>query len=632
MLEPLLGLLLITLLAWVILLIGLPELLIWLARRNTRQRHELIQRVRRLENNLDAIAGQLEPFRALQAPQYRQMIEIIAGLLRDVRSGRQALAAMRTLRFPPISRTAWPVQHFVSHPRDVGDIITTFWRLRQLRRSLEAANRTLAAVRERLQELRQMPEQFRRSCEAVLARLGAVQALLQKEQRAGIVALGRWRAESGRLQQAAHTLKQRLEVGTSMALAQADQIGRELYALEEAVGQLEGDVRTVHQDRLAFDARRETVVVSLDALGDMPPELRPVRDVIETLLAETADLRQQLAFDRAEPLLKSCEQWLQLGKTFQATTAQVNQLLRSQHDSLDPVAINQVQAQLERAYQNLAGMRILANRQPHAPLPPHANEAVSSLGTSLGQVQAQATRVEEQFKREAREQEQVAKRQAHELVQAWKRLGRIMKLARSEPLAQRFHSLMEQRPAASGKPAALRAWALQAAELEQDILESAGYLQYRLNLIGQWMNQLSALLRELDASGATAWACLQQQADEIKRLGEDLQQRWKNARRPGWLDETHERLDDVKLHYQTLQQDYDTLDHHLYRLNELYGRIEETIMVIQQTADTIDPNTWERIMTLVESNYQHAFQALTCEEAMDFLRRAEEFASKLALQ
>ena len=632
MVEPLLGLLLITLLAWAILLVGLPELLTWLARRNAQQRRQLIQAVRRLENDLTSLLRQLEPFRNLQAPQYRHTYEMITGLLANVQKSRHDLVTTNVLRFPHIPTVVWPVRHFASHPQDAAGIVATFRRLRRLQRSLAAGNRTLAEAQAHLEELQQMPEQLRQESEALLARLESVQAILQEEQRQGVVALGKWRAEQGRWQQSAQALRRRLGAAADISLEQADQLGQELDHVAAALTELEGGVQALQRDRLAFDARRGTVTAALAALGDLPPPLKPVADVVHTVLAETADLRRDLAFDQAEPLLKTGQQWIELGRTFQSTEALVGQLLRLRDDSLDPAAINQVSSQLQRAYQSLASLNVLAGRRPYTPLPAHIVSTVTSLVATLAQIQKQAASVQEQYKREAREQEQIVKGRAHELVRAWNTLRRIIKLNNNEPLAKRYHSLLEQRPAANGRPAQLRAWALRAAELQHDILESAGYLQYRLNLIAEWMNQLSGFLRELDTNEATAWHCLQQQVAEIKQTGLALQQLWKEARGTGWLDETHERLDNVKLHYQKLQQDYEAMDRYLYQLNQMDGRIEETIGVVQQTADNIDPMTLSRMMELVTSNQQRAFEASTCQEAIELLQRAETFANQLAMR
>ena len=631
MLEPLLGLLLITLVAWAILLIGLPELLVWLAGRNARQRRQLIQSVRHLENDLTHLLRQVEPFHNLQAPQYRHTYEMITGLLANVQKSRRDLVTMSALRFPHIPTAVWTVRYFASQPQDAASIVATFRHLRRLRRSLDAAKRVLAEAQERLKELQRMPERFRQESEALLGRLEAVQTILQEEQRQGVVALEKWRTEHGRWQQSAQALQRRL-AAADISLEEADRLGQELAAVATALTQLEGSVQALHRDRLAFDARREAVTTSLAELGDMPRPLKPVAEVVHTLLAETADLRRDLAFDEAEPLLKTCQQWIELGRTFYFTQTQVDELLRLRDDSLDPAAIDEVSSHLQRAYQSLASVNVLAGRQPYAPLPAPVSGTIASLTAALVQIQAQAASVQDQFKRETKEQEQIVKGRAHELVRAWNTLRRIIKLDNNEPLAKRYQSLMAQRAAANGRPAQLRAWALRAAELQHDILESASYLQHRLNVIAEWMNQLSAFLREVDANEAMAWSCLQQQVAEIKEAGQALQHRWKNARATGWLDETHQRLDDVKLHYQKLQQDYEAMDRYLYQLNQMDGRIEETMGMVQQTADNIDPMTLSRMMGLVISNQQRAFEAATCQEALELLQRAETFANQLAMQ
>lgn len=629
--EPLLVLLFVTLLAWVLLLLGLPELLFWLAARNIRQRRQLVQAVRRQEKGLKSILRQLEPFQGLQATQYRQTYEMTRSLLDSVQSSRRALVTMNGLRFPHLPAAGWPIRHFLSHRRDATDIVNTWRRLRQLQRSVEAGNRTLAQARAQLQQLHQVPEKLQKEVEALLARLSAVHDILQEEQREGIVVLRRWQTEHRRLQQSAQGLQQRLGSVTDIPLQQADQLGQELDHLGAALAQLEKGVQALHQDRQAFDARRQMVVVALSALGDLPPSLKPVADVTKTLLAETADLRRNLAFDQAEPLLKTCEQWIELGKIFQTTEAMVGQLRQQRDDALNPSAISQVSDQLQEAYQNLASLDVLAGRQAYAPLPAQVNGAVASIAERLVQIQKQAGAVQEQYKREAREQDQIAKGQAHELVKAWNSLRRVVKLANNEQLAERYHSLMQQRPAASGKPAQLRAWAVQAAEVRQDILESAGYLQYRLNLIGQWMNQLAAFLKELDTSEATVWRCLQPQVAAMKQVGQGLQEGWKNVRKSGRLDEIHQKLDDIKLQYQQLQQDYQEMEHRLYQLSQMDGRIQETVAVIQETAYNIDPTTLDRMMELINSNYERAYQVATYEEAIAALQRAEEFVNKLAM-
>lgn len=625
--ESLLLLLLVTLVALAALLVGLPELLLWLNDRNARQRHELTQAARRLESDLQIAARQVEPFRSLQAPQYRHIYETTAGLLRDVQAARHALVTASRLRFPQVPTAVWPVQHFAVYPSDAAGIMTTFWQLRRLHRSLAAGNRSLGLVQKQVEQLRQMPAQFKQESAALLAQLETIHQTIQAEQQAGVAALADMVAEHGRLQQAARAVERQLAQATSLSLEQADQIGQEIDRLETAAADLARRAQAVHQERSALDAQRQAVQSAWSALGQTPPTLKPISDLVGKLLAEATELRRRADFAQAATLLKACAPWIELVKAFQATDAHVAQLRPLQHSTLNPAAIEQVQAALQQAYQILAELDESGRRQPYTPPPPAMTETAAGLMTTLAQIQAQARQVQVYYNREVQEQEQHARLQERALNQAWQRLGRLMKLDKNDRLAQQYATLQTARKEVAGKPAHLRSWIWEAAELQQDILDSADYLQYRLEHVSAWVNQLPAYVVELEDAGVMAWGCLQPQAADIRRMVQDLQQRWKRAR-TGWLDETHEELDAMKLQYQQLQDAFQTVDHNLYQLNELHGRIQATMSMIQATAEHLNPAQFTQ-MELAVDRHARAFEALTCDQALTLLRQAEEFANRL---
>jgi DNA repair exonuclease SbcCD ATPase subunit len=632
--ESLAGILIVTVLFLVLLLVAIPEFLRWLAGYNVRQRHYLVQAIRRLENNFETIARQLEPYRILQAPQYRQIYDSVTGQLQQIQSNRRSIASPSSMYFPRVPATGWPVRHFVNQPEDAARILTMFRRLRQLQKVVDRGQATLTTVQQDLGRLQQMPMQFKHECEAALARLQAVRTTLQEERKEGLTLLEALEAEYGRLQHTAITLSRQLGAPSTVSLEQADHIGRTLRSLDDPLADLEQQTQSIHQERVTFDRQYQEATKGLAdmkagmaGLDESSGRLTPLFTAIHTLQNEAWQLRQQVAFPQAEALLTDGKQLVAFGKAVITTTLQVNDLLTRQDDFLTPDSINHTGEELQMIYGRLQEhIGRAARRQQFAPLPRYIHESLATMTTHLQQIQGQVQNIEAQHRMVTRQLEREADQRINELTRAWRILQKIVPLAEGDPLTKRYRGLLQQREAMKGKPVQLQIYSARVSELSQDIQATDHYLRSRLQAMAESMRSFPAFVNQAEQQ-AGEWLCLQPYVAQIKENATTIRQLWPKIAAAKRLAETHQRLDQIKLLHQQMQHAYREMVSHLHQLDRLDKVIQEKVALIE-TPDDPDPVRTQRVLSVLDLHYNQAIQANSCAEALDSLQQAEKFVNE----
>lgn len=633
--NSLLGILFVTVLFLLIVVGLLPELLRWLAGRNIQQRRQLVQAVRHLEQDLETLSDQLRPFHTLQAPQYRRIDEQVTQLLVQVHASRQAIAAPGTLLFPHLKPDQPGVQHFASYPQDAGRIVYTWHRLRSLQQLVAQGEAVLDEAYQELGRLHQMPQQFYTDSETILQQLQQVRDRLQQERSAGVTALETWEEAYGRLRQQAAQIKQQLQVADTISLEQADQLGQSLHTVETALADLDEGTQQLQQARLAFDEKyheHSQTFADVEARVDptrVPEGLRLLVGLIATMHEETAVLRRNAQFSDATILLANSNSLIALTADTLIADQRVQALLPIMADSLAAEAIATLHQQLQRGEDELVDHLDQLTRQPNDPLPQSLLTALHHWQSQMQHIQSQATTLHQTHQETAQQLARELNQTITELNRTWQALQRTLPLAAGDLLAKKYHGLLQQRQEANGKPRSLQKLNTAARELIVDIQISHAYLRERFDSLGVLVRDYPDFVSTVEQRAGN-WRCLQAQVAQIKECAMSIQQVWQKVKRTGWLDETHELLDEVKQFNQQAQQSYAALEQQLQQFDSLVMHIERTIEYIQGVAGEMDNGRITRVLGMVDMQYEQAYQALTTAQAVAALQKAESFVDELA--
>lgn len=632
--ESLLGLLLLTLLFLLILVGLLPEALRWLARRNVAQRQQLIQTVRRLEQDLQTLAQQLDPFHSLQAPQYRRIDDEVTQVLAQVQAHREAMAAPGALLFPDLGDGRWAVQHFASYPQDAGRILHTLRRLRELQRAAAEGEKMLDAAYQELGRLHEMPQQFRQDIQAILLTLQQVRDRLQQERGAGITAIQPWEETYSHVRRRAVQINQQLQASDAISLEQADQVGQALDEVEAALAQLNQETQQLQQARLACDEQFHrsseafaTVEATVD-LAHVPEGLRLLLGLIATLHEETTVLRRNAQFPQATALLTDSDTLVGVATAVIAAGQQVQALQPRLADSLAPQAMAALYQQVQRSEDELADQLAQLSREPMTPLPRPLLPRLHSWQTRMQQAQTEATAWEQAEQEAAQRLTRELNQATTELNRAWQSLSRLLPLAEGDTLAKKYHGLQRQRQEAANKPLPLQRLVTAVRELTTDIQTSRDYLQQRYDSLKGVARDYPHFVSRVEQEAAH-WRCLQAQVAEIKECAMGMQQVWQKVGKTGWLDETHELLDEVKQLNQHAQGSYAALQQQVHQFEQIIAHIERTIDYVQQMAGEMDNGRIARVLGMIDLQYEEAYQAESYEQALAALRQAETFVNGL---
>ncbi len=653
MLEPLAGILLVTAVFLLLLLGLLPEGLRWLAQRNLQQRQQLVQAVRALEQELETLAHQLDPFHSLQAPQYRRIDDQATQLLAEVQAGRQALATAESLSFPRLMAVPWAVQHFISYPHDAVRIWQTWWRLRQMQQLVAAGRQTLAAAHAELGRLHQMPQQFRQESAQSLQRLQQIHDRLQQERSAGIEGLHNLWQVYGRLRQQATQLNQQLNASTNISLEEADQLGQALHGLAAELAQLEAEVAAAQQARQTLDqalnhSRQTQARLAAQDAPAQPSVLRQLLHLSHTLQEETAVLRRQAQFAQATELLAGCQALLPLAATLLSTRQQVRALLPLMPDSVDPGPIAALHQQLQHLEDELAErLQQLARqpytsatsanrvdlassffapqvaRQPHTPLAPVLTGWPEAMQARLAPLQAQAVALQQAEQEAAQQLARELQQATQELQRTWQALQQLLPLAPASTLARNYAQVQAQRQAAQGKPRLLQQALSATRELTGDVQSSYEYLRLRFDSLSALVQDYPQFVSQVEAI-AGQWRCLHPQVMQVKQCAMRIQQAWQKVRKTGWLDETHKLLDEVKQANQEAQQLSDTLQTQAEKLAGGVAQVERALGYLERAGmEMLESGRVARLEQMVNMLYDEARQATTYEQALTALQRAD---------
>ncbi len=653
MLEPLVTILFVTAVFLLLLLGLLPEGLRWLAQRNLQQRQQLVQAVRALEQELETLASQLDPFHSLQAPQYRRIDDQATQRLAEVQAGRQALATADSLSFPRLMAVSWAVQHFISYPRDAVRIWQTWGRLRQMQRLVALGQQTLAAAHAELGRLHQMPQQFRQESAQGLQRLEQIHGRLQQERSAGIEGLRQLWQRYGRLRQQAVQLDQQLNVSTTISLEEADQLGQALHGLAEELTKLEEETAVAQQARQALDealthSRQTQAQLTAQDPPAQPTALRLLLHLSHTLQEETAALRRQAQFAQASQLLTGCHALLPLAATLLSTRKQVHALLPLMPDSVDPGPIAALHQQLQHLEDELtdrlqqlarlpqtsatsANRADLASgffaqqqaRQPYTPLAPALTGWLDAMQARLAPLQGQAVALQQEEQETGQQLARELHQATQELQRAWQALQQLLPLAPASTLARNYAQLQVQRQAAQRKPRLLQQALIATRELAEDIQSSYEYLRLRFDSLNALVRSYPQFVSEVEAT-AGQWRCLQAQVMQVKQCAMRIQQAWQKVKKTGWLDETHRLLDEVKLANREAQQLSADVQAQVDRLEGGVTQVERALGYLERAGmEMLESGRVARIEQMVQMLYDEARQAATCEQALTALQRAE---------
>ncbi|MEZ4642889.1 MAG: hypothetical protein R3E31_09185 [Chloroflexota bacterium] len=633
--ESLLGILLVTLLFLLILVGLLPEVLRWLAERNVQRRQQLVQAVRRLEQELRTLSVQLDPFHSLQAPQYRRIDDEVTQLLAQVQAEREAMAAPGALPFPRVTAVHWAIQHFAAYPRDAGRILYTWQRLRDMQRMVAAGEAVLAAADQELGRLHQMPQQFRQDSQAILQQLQQVRDRLQQERGAGVTALETWEEEYGRLRRQAVQLNQQLQATETISLEAADALGQALNEVEAALARLDQGTQQLQQARLALDEtfqRSSKTFADIEARVDttrVPEGLHLLLGLITILHEETAVLRRNTQFPQATALLADSDALIALAAEVIAAGRQVQGVLPLLADSLTPQTIATLHQQLQRSEDELADRLEQLERQPAEVLPRPLLAVLRDVQTRMQQMQVEAAALQQAERDAAQRLARDLNQATTELNRAWQALQRTLPLAEGDLLAKKYHGLLQQRREAQGRPLPLQKLVAAARELTADIVTSHDYLRLRFENLGKLVRDYPQFVSAVEQDAAQ-WRCLQTQVAQVKECAMGIQQVWQKVKGTGWLDETHELLDEVKQLHQRAQTAYTDLEQQLQQFDNIVAHIERTIDYVQGAAgEMMDNGRINRVLGMVDMQYDEAYRAATCEQALAALQRAESFVNGL---
>ena len=637
MLDTALTVLLITFLFAAIFFL-LPEGWRWLAARNLRRRRALERDAAAHFRTLRHAAGRLRPYRDLNAPIYQERYTAArqhVARADDVRKRSARRLERLTLPQPPSG--AWAFPHFLQRPADLLHVPRDAYHLWQLARLLRAERAALADAEKGLARLEQTPADLLERCRALaeerLPRLGDD---LRAESQEGMTALSDMATRLQHLKQRAMALEREIAAGLheeelppeahAEALAAADQRAQLLDELAAAAGALEADLKAAQAERRALD---EALEAAVEARAQLPPAeeqpaLNPLLTRADDRLAEAAALRSDRAFADARQRVQDARDLLNTAAAMaQAVEGGQAAAAHAKH-ALDPQPYTALGRRLEEA---IAAAHHLGEPtgDDDEPPPVDADDA-ADLRRRFQELSAEARRLREAHDADRRRLQEKADREAIRLRHARQALETRLSLSPAEPLLARTQDVLAGREEAAGRPAALRAFAADAAALADSLEEAAKEVDARLSELEKQREDLSERLARAEQQAAR-WRSLRPHVETMRESAAGL---WQIGPHADKLAAVYGDLADGRaLHAQAIEA-HEALKADRQHLATLQRRIDLVRGRIENHAEEFDPATLQRVTGLADDYVTEARRAPTVGEAATALDEAYDILKSLA--
>jgi hypothetical protein len=611
-----------------------PESLRWLASHNKNQHRQARAECEAAYRDLLRAAERLHPYHVMKTDEYRELITAGQNTLRsasdDLKAVEFELQSVDPVTIPP---RGLAFEFFVRDPGQTVAIPRTTWRLMGVFNTIGRAKGTIATASREQARLDRLPQDLRsRSHWLRDTRIPQVFDLLQRELETGIQISTDYGMQLETVQDKANYLNDALSHVPQTPSTEADDLAGEVGKLSTAVDQLEQIINAHREARLQLDRNLETaraahISLATNASGTEPPiTFEHLVALVEDLLAEVESLRQQAQFGRAERRTADVMTFIELGEQIRITSLDIHYLKISQSGEFLADEAGQVVARWQELLVRVE--TVIGIDDINVLLPQQArqtSEIVEELTAEAKVLSADVQQLLVEIDRIVTNLEQEADRQIALLNKASQDLGKTSPVADDDPLAEKYHAIMQYREGAHGNAGQLRQVIVATEQLTSELKELTAEMRKKLVQMNSLIQDLDALATLADNESGNS-ACLQKYAGAIYAAARRIVELRETVSVQSRFDEKLAALEECRELEEQANAAYAKMSDRLRQLTLLSGTVEHARNDIYLNRGNLSEAAVEGKIHNIDHYFDLALSEMQYDAALLYLEEARVYA------